>query len=601
VKPLNLAAHAPWRERFRAPHVVWTNIAAQNGQRGIVCTNRDGSYQLYGWDIASGHLTQVTNAPAGQIQGTISADGNWIYFLHTEQGSDSGHYYRVPATGGDPHNLTPDMPPYASFYITESYSGNFLGFMTATEAGFQMFVLDTKGGATPHLRYESGDMCVGPFLSYNAEITVIATTGKSNGTDMALEAYDTVTGEKLGEVWDGAGTSIEPIGFIQRAGDLRFLATTNQGGIARPLIWQPQTGERHAIALPELEGEITPWDWSKDGAHLLLHQVHQARHQLYLYNVNTGDLHQLAHPSGTYSFGYFSPRGTLFVCLQDSISPARLVELGGLTGELKQTLLSVGNPPAGRRWQSITFPAMDGTPIQGWLVLPEGDPPYPTILHTHGGPEAVMTEQYVASAQAWVEHGLAWCSINYRGSTTFGAAFQTAIYGHPGDLESEDVAQAARWLMAQGIAQPEAILKTGGAYGGYLTLLALSKYPDLFAGGMAQSAIADWRLMYEDQPEMLRGYQRVLFGGTPDETREAHLKSSPVTYAEAVRAPLLIIQGRHDPRCPSRQMDAYEATLHKQGKEIQVEWFDAGRGSPAIDQQIDHMELMLRFAYRLLS
>jgi dipeptidyl aminopeptidase/acylaminoacyl peptidase len=192
-------------------------------------------------------------------------------------------------------------------------------------------------------------------------------------------------------------------------------------------------------------------------------------------------------------------------------------------------------------------------------------------------------------------------SVNYRGSTTFGRDFEYAIYGRLGELEIDDMAAARDYAVQNGIAHPDAILLEGGSYGGYLTLQAIGKRPELWAGGIGVVAIADWRLMYEDQAEMLRGYQRSLFGGTPDDMPEQHAASSPITYAGQIRAPLLIIQGRNDTRCPSRQMEVYIDTLNQHGKSVQVEWFDAGHGSFDTEQNIHHQELMLRFAYQVLG
>jgi dipeptidyl aminopeptidase/acylaminoacyl peptidase len=107
--------------------------------------------------------------------------------------------------------------------------------------------------------------------------------------------------------------------------------------------------------------------------------------------------------------------------------------------------------------------------------------------------------------------------------------------------------------------------------------------------------------MYEDQAETLRRYQVALFGGTPEERPEQHARSSPITYADRVRAPVLVIQGSNDTRCPSRQMHAYEEKLRELGKEIELVWFDAGHGSFAIEQNIEHQEQMLQFAYRVLA
>ena len=118
---------------------------------------------------------------------------------------------------------------------------------------------------------------------------------------------------------------------------------------------------------------------------------------------------------------------------------------------------------------------------------------------------------------------------------------------------------------------------------------------------MAIVAIADWTLMYEDQAGTLRGYQRSIFGGTPDELPEAHRAASPITYAADIQAPILVLQGANDTRCPARQMRVYEQKLKELGKSIDIYWFDAGHGSLAIDEQIKHQELMLEFAYRTLA
>jgi dipeptidyl aminopeptidase/acylaminoacyl peptidase len=192
-------------------------------------------------------------------------------------------------------------------------------------------------------------------------------------------------------------------------------------------------------------------------------------------------------------------------------------------------------------------------------------------------------------------------SINYRGSTTFGREFQNCIRGHLGDWEVDDIGAGYEWLVGEGISVTDQVFLQGGSYGGYLTLLGLGRLPDLFAGGMAMVAIADWVLMYEDQAETLRRYQVGLFGGTPDEKPAEHAKSSPITYAKDVSAPLLVIQGKNDTRCPSRQMDAYHEKMLESGKEIDLRWFEAGHGSYAIEQNIEHMGWMLEFAHRVLD
>jgi dipeptidyl aminopeptidase/acylaminoacyl peptidase len=130
----------------------------------------------------------------------------------------------------------------------------------------------------------------------------------------------------------------------------------------------------------------------------------------------------------------------------------------------------------------------------------------------------------------------------------------------------------------------------------------MGKQPDLWAGGLAGIAIADWAMMYEDSAETLRGYMAALFGGTPADVPERYAASSPITVAEDVAAPVLIIQGENDTRTTPRPIRAYAEKLRALGKPIEVVWFDAGHGGWAqVELSIEHQERMLRFAHRALG
>ena len=428
----------------------------------------------------------------------------------------------------------------------------------------------------------------------------MATTERSRTIERNLVAIDTATGERLRELYDEDAT-IAASTFSRVPGDARLLASSTRSGVRRPLIWDTRSGERTDLEVGELDGDLVPTDWSHDGTRILLRQVSHAVERLFVYDLERGGLRPLHHPAGTLGSTYFTPDGEIFAELQDSSQPTRLVAFDPETGAERRTLLRGGDAPPGCRWESITFASTESAEIQAWLAVPDGEGPFPTILETHGGPTAVMTESFDAGAQCWLDHGFAYLTINYRGSTTFGRPFERAIDGDLGHWEVDDMAAARDWLVANGIAAPDQILLTGWSYGGYLTLQALGTRPELWAGGMAGIAVADWRLDFEDASEPLRQYDVGLFGGTPEEKPEAYTRSSPIAYAERVRAPVLVIQGRNDTRCPPRQLEAYEQKMLRLGKEIRVHWFEAGHGSYAIEQNIEHQELMLRFAFEVLG
>ena len=604
-----LGINATWKRRFRAADVWWTRVATANPARGLAITNPAGKYELYAWDVPNATLRRLTDRPSGTVFGELAGDGRYAYFLDDREGSEIGHLARVPFAGGEPQDLTPDLPPYSSWASSSSPSGSHFGFMAADTDGYHIYsvAMQADGAAgTPREVFHSRKLAMGPAFSYGGEIAVVASTDRATALHYSLLAFDTARGERIAELWDGPGSSVEAALFPPCAGDLRLAGSTDRSGVKRPLIWNPRTGERIDLELQDLAGDVFAVDWSPDGGRLLLCQFAQAVQQLYLYDLRSGTRTRLNHPGGTFEFQagsctYFGPGGEILAGWQDAAHPAQVIALDGKTGEKTRTVLAAGDVPPGRPWKSVTFASSDGQTIQGWLGLPEGQGPFPTILHTHGGPTVVQTEAFLPSSQMWMDHGFAYLTINYRGSVTFGRAFQDKIIGDIGHWEMEDVAAAQHWLVEKGIARPEAIFLTGRSYGGYNTLMGLSRWPELWAGGMAIVAIADWAMTYEDAADTLKGYDVTLFGGTPQEVPDRYRAGSPITYAERLKAPLLIIQGRQDTRTPARQMEVYEERLRALGKPLEMHWYESGHSGEGVERDIRDGELMLRFAYRVMG
>ena len=356
-------------------------------------------------------------------------------------------------------------------------------------------------------------------------------------------------------------------------------------------------------------GDVLALDWSPDGREILLCRIDQAEHQLLVWNLDADVVRVLDHPTGAvlgfmrHMSSYFRPDGGEIVCRwEDFGQPRRLIGLDPATGRQTRTILASGEVPAGHAFRSVSFPTTDGTmQLQAWLGVPAGEPPYPVILETHGGPTAATFPNFAPQLQAFLDEGYAVLSLNYRGSTTFGREFEHAIWGRLGELEIQDMEAARTWLIEEGIAIADQILLTGWSYGGFLTLLGLGRQPDLWAGGMAGVAIADWEMNYEDSSDLLRSYQRMLFGGGPDERGDAMRTGSPMTYVDDVRAPVLILQGRNDTRTPARPIERYVERLEARHHPVEIEWFDAGHLGGDDELAIHHQALMLDFARRVID
>src|SRR5262245_13374848 len=578
-------------------------VAAGAPTRGLVTSNVSGTFQLHAWEVPGSRLRALTRRPTGIGAGVLGPDGRFIYYHDDADGNEIGHFVRIPFEGGAPVSITPGLPPYPTFGLAVSGTGNRLGFVTASEGSYHLHVMEVDAVGTfgpPRRIHSDGRLLVGPVFSHDGAIAVVAVSAGGGSFQFRLVALDTATGRIIAELAD-ADSRLGAVAFVPLSGDARLMAWSNRTGVTRPLVWNVVRGTRSDIALDRLEGEIYPADWSVEGTQVLLVQFVRAIQHLHIYDVTKGISTPRNHPGGTYGHTYFGRDGTIHVLWEDSTHPPQVIALDAATGMLARTLLPGADVAPCRPWRPVTFASTDGQQIQGWLATPDGAGPFSTILHLHGGPEFAMTEVFGPASQAWLDHGFAFLSINYRGSTTFGRAFLEQIWGNVGRLEVEDMVAAHGWLIKEGIADPARVFATGWSYGGYLTLLALGTKPDLWAGGMAGIAVADWTIAHEDTTDTLRGVRAARFGGTPEEQPTRYAASSPITYARHVKAPVLIIQGRNDTRAPPRSVEAYEAEMKALGKAIEVHWFDAGHGSMVVDQAIEHHELMLRFAGRVIG
>jgi len=607
LKPLQLEDTAPWKVRFRIPRIYNTQIAIKDSTRGLVPCNKSGLFQLYAWNVATGSLTQLTNRSDGTLLGKISPDGRFVYYLNDQSGKEIGHLFRVPFEGDEPEDITPDMPPYQCFDYVQSLSNNFFGFIAADSQGFHLYCIDLRLNGAPGTRrlvYSSKNIIMGLCLSYNGNNAIFASTERSGKWgQFNLVAIDTATGQTIAELEDGPNTSIEPCFFSRCANDYRVIVTTNKSGVRKPFIWNVHTSGRHDLHIGDLENDIEVLDWSLDGNKILLCQYSQAIQRLYVYDLVTDRLIRLNHPNGTFTGTCFAADQQIITEWQDAANCPQVIALDSRTGKKTQNLLSLGEVPPSRPWKSITYTSSDGQEIQGWLCTPDSNGPFPTILEVHGGPTMVVSEAYHRGCQACVDHGFAFLSINYRGSTTFGKDFQNKILADIGHWELEDMIAAHHWLIEQGIAKANQVIITGGSYGGYLTLLAMGKEPDLWAGGIAQAAIADWRMKMVDAGEISRKADIALFGVSPEENPALYDRCSPITYAANVKKPILILQGRNDTRTPARQIEVYEERLKSLGKSIEVYWYEAGHLSSfgQTEHAIRLQEIMFRFAYQVLS
>jgi dipeptidyl aminopeptidase/acylaminoacyl peptidase len=227
----------------------------------------------------------------------------------------------------------------------------------------------------------------------------------------------------------------------------------------------------------------------------------------------------------------------------------------------------------------IAFEARDGLRIEGNLYLPsnatgEEAVRVPCLVHSHGGPTSQALRDWMPFRQLVAEAGIAFLSVDFRGSTGYGRDFRWANRGEWGHADAFDVIDAARWAAAQPWCDGR-LAHYGASYGGYMTLCVLTEEPSLWRAGIDLYGDSDIAESYRRGDRLGRiDLERMM--GRPDDpaAAEAYRRGSPLHRVERIEAPLLIMHGRKDKRVVPLMTEKIVEALEIEGKHYQLHWYD---------------------------
>jgi len=257
----------------------------------------------------------------------------------------------------------------------------------------------------------------------------------------------------------------------------------------------------------------------------------------------------------------------------------------------------------------VRIASRDGLVLRSYLTLPVGAPArsLPMVLLVHGGPWARDSWGYHGEAQFLANRGYAVLQVNYRGSSGFGKAFSHAAEREFAGRMHDDLIDGVRWAVAEGIADPARIGIYGGSYGGYAALVGLTFTPEVFAAGVSYVGPSSLVTLIRSFPP----YWRPLLAGTwyryvgdPDDPAQiADLEArSPLGRVDAIRAPLLVVQGANDPRVTKAESDQIVAALRARGVEVEyIVKDDEGHGFAKPENRLDAYRAIERFFARHLG
>ncbi len=580
-----------WRARFTAARMSRPGWARDAPDRSLYTSNASGTTEVYTWDRATDVHRQVTDRKSGTYAATLPPDGETVWWFADTDGDEFGHWVSEPFAGGG--DAGPAVPGVGDGYSAGLDVGrSVVAAGTSTDDGTTIWV--RRGDGPAEVVYAHAEDAGVGALSEDETLLAISHSEHGDSRHPAVRVLRVADGATVAEKSDGPGRGLSPLAFAPVAGDGRLLLVHERRGREELLIWDVLADTETELVL-DLPGEVMA-DFSPDASFLLVWHTHAARTRLHRYDLASGALTELPVAPGCVGSADVRPDGTVEYTCSSAAEPSTVRALH--PDGTDRVLLT---PPGERAPGSVPVGDLWVGEVHA-LVSRPGDGPSPTLFSLHGGPHAADEDRFSAFRALWVDAGFAVVEINYRGSTGYGSAWRDAIEGRPGTTELEDVAAVHDHCVAAGISDPAKCVVEGWSWGGYLALLAAGTQPERWAAVLAGVPVADYLAAYDDEMEQLRAFDRALFGGSPEEKPETYRAASPLTYVDAVRAPVLVLAGENDPRCPIRQIDNYLKALAARGDvPYEVSRFDAGHGSLVVEQSIRHYATEVDFARRALG
>jgi dipeptidyl aminopeptidase/acylaminoacyl peptidase len=584
-----------WIRRFTAVEHDFPVWSPDDPDTLAFVSNRSGSRQVWTHRLSDGSWAQLSTEPIG-VDGPVWVlpDGRFAWWSDTT-GNERG---RLVVTGeGESEALFPDLPE--GWLMGLAFVGSRCAITIEVDGTYVSYLIDA--GRPPRelwaTSFASGVGRLYPTgggLSSDGSLVVVRHAEAGDILHFALRAFDADSGDALSDLID-PGANLEPDAWSPVPGDQRLAFTSELGRLERPAIWDVATRERRDIVV-DLPGAVFPIGWWPDAATMLVRHELEGRAQLYRLDPETGAIDLVADPHADIEEeggAAIRPDGSVWFKTSDAARASRIVSPDG-----EEILPSDPNAPPGRAYRSFSFDDPSGDRVHAWVVTPDGEGPFPTVMSVHGGPEWHERDRYDPETLAFVDAGYAVILVNYRGSTGYGVPFRRALIGNVCFTETEDIIACLDALEADGVVDPERVFWSGWSWGGCLACFNAGIHPDRWRAIFAGIPAGDFVAAHHACAPELQAWDLAVYGGSPEEVPDAYRRSDPMTYVGNVKAPTLVIAGENDPRCPLEGVTPWVDGVRANGVPVEVELYPAGHHANGVEAQIRHMSLILDFFAR---
>jgi dipeptidyl aminopeptidase/acylaminoacyl peptidase len=569
-----------------------------DGQSIAFISNMSGRNNLWLVPADGGFPVQLTVSDQRQSSPAWAPNGKWIAYQSDYDGDELWDIFLVSPKTGKVVNLT-QTREIAEQNPTWSPDGRFLAYEVKpkTSAAYEIDVYDTILHELKHLTTNTPQdkSNVNPIWSKDGKF-IVYTQEQAKGTDSNIFIADVETGKST-LLTPHEGEQLYLANDISPDGK-KVLLTSNAGnGYENAGVLDVAT--KKITWLTQEKWEVRGGELSPDGKQLTFTANVDGNEDIYLHDLATGKSATLPiskgvnEPAGGHSA--FSPDGARLLYYHNGpTAPGDLWVYLLASGKSQQITHSL---IGGMRSEDLVepylvhYPSRDGKwTISAFLYVPFNmarDGKNAAIVYIHGGPASQSMNSFNRFIQFAANQGYMVLAPNYRGSTGYGKEFQEANLFDMGGGDLQDVLAGVDFIKQTGHLDPKKIAVMGGSYGGYLSMMAVTKAPELWAAGVPIVPFVNWFTEIQNEDPVLQQSDLAMMGD-PVKNKALYEERSPINFIDQIKAPLLLLAGSHDPRCPKEETQQVLDAIKKRGGTVDAKIYEnEGHGFARVENQID--------------
>lgn len=561
-------------------------------------TTISGRYNIWLVPSQSGWPTQLTVSNQRQINIAWSPKGRWIAYNSDYDGNEQWDLFLVSTSNGQVVNLT-NSPEISEEGAAWSPDGEKLAYTVKPKQSpnYELDVMEILTKKVTHLTSNTPAQLsnVNPIWSRDGK-WVVYTQQTPTGKDANVFLVN-ASGGRATNLTPHEGEQNFTAGDISPDGKTVLLTSNSGNGYRNAALLDIAT--KKIAWLTNDRWESTAGKFSPDGKRLTWITNKEGNWDIYVYDAVSKQARALPIakglnwlPGADTTFSHDSER--LMYVHEGATAPNDLWSYDLAAGKPYQITNSL---VGGIRSEDmvepflIHYPSKDGKlEISAFVYVPynaEKNGKNAAVVYIHGGPNAQSDNSFNRNVQYLVNQGYFVIAPNYRGSTGYGKEFQDADRFDMGGGDLDDVLSAAEWIKKTGFIDPKKVAVMGGSYGGYLTMMAVTKAPDVWAAGVAIVPFVNWFTEIENEDPLLRQYDMATMGD-PMKDKARFQERSPINFVDKIKAPLLLLAGGNDPRCPKTEAEQVAQAVKKRGGVAELKIYEnEGHGFAKIENQID--------------